>query len=97
MLPDSDAPQNANGPFYEFTFGILNGDKGYRRILPEGEYAKINQAHMRPRRKSLLEAARARALELRRRLDSTPGMTRASLARELGVSRARITQILGGA
>ena len=93
-LPESDALQTGTGLFYEFKFGILNGRTGLKRILLEEECAKLRQARIRPSRASLIQAAHERALEINRRLKSTPGLTRSAVARELGVNRARITQIL---
>jgi len=93
-LPVSDALQNGNGLFYEFPFGILNGQKGHKQILLEEECAQLHLARVRPARASLIQAARDRALEIKRRLESAPGLSRSALAKELGINRARVTQIL---
>jgi hypothetical protein len=93
-LPDSDALQNGNGLFYEFPFGILNGRKGHKQILLEDEYKELRVARVRPSRASLIQNARDRALQIKRRLESTPGLSRSALAKELGINRARVTQIL---
>lgn len=94
MLRESDAPQNGNGLFYEFSFGIAAGRKGQKHVLPEEECAKLRQSRLRPSREALLRVAHARAVEIMRRLESSPGLTRSAIARELGVNRARVTQIL---
>lgn len=93
-LPVSDALQTGMGLFYEFKFGILNGRTGLKRILLEEELEKLRQERIRPSRVSLILNAHNRALEIKRRLESTPGLTRSAVAKELGVNRARITQIL---
>ena len=82
------------GLFYEFKFGILNGRTGLKRILLEEECARLQQACIRPSRASLIQAAHSRALEIKLRLETTPGLTQSAVARELGVNRARVSQIL---
>ena len=58
------------------------------------ECEKLRQAHVRPSRESLIRAAHERAQKINQRLESTPGLSRAAIARELNVSRARVTQML---
>ena len=73
---------------------MTNGRKGQKHVLLEEECARRRLERIRPSRASLIQAARDRALEIRRRLESTPGLTRSAVAMELGVNRARVTQIL---
>jgi DNA-binding MarR family transcriptional regulator len=55
---------------------------------------RLLKARIRPSKKSLIQAARNRAIEIKRRLEATPGLSQSAVAKELKVSRARVTQIL---
>lgn len=58
------------------------------------ERLSILQQRLRPTKASIIDRGRQRALELKARLDANPALKQADLARELDVSRARITQML---
>ncbi len=94
-LPESDALQNGKGLLFEFPFGSINAAKGEKHLLPQ---ETIDQAaHM------TTFTIRARLgkdrLRLARHYDQllreTPALTRKGLAGRLGITSARLNQILG--
>lgn len=94
ILRESDAPQNGNGLFYEFSFGIATTRKGQKEVLLHEDLEARRRAGRKERRPPAIQVCLRRALECRRRLDSTPGLSQAALSRELGVSRVRLTNLL---
>lgn len=94
MLRVSDAPQNGDGLFYEFSFGITTARKGQKEVLLHDELEARLQARRKEPRTPSVQTSLRRALEYRQRLDNAPGLSQAALARELGVSRVRLTNLL---
>jgi hypothetical protein len=75
-------------------FGQINGRNGRKRLLFPEEAARIKKARQPEPKPPHVQILLHRAHELKKRLDSTPGLTQTALAEELGISRVRITQIL---
>ena len=59
------------------------------------EFKKTAKRRSKETAKQVRLTALERALKLQEMLDREPRLTRAELARRLGISRARVTQILG--
>lgn len=94
LLRESDAPQNGNGLFHEFSFGITATRKGQKEVLLHEELEVRRRAARKQPRPPAIQICLRRALECRQRLDSAPGLRQAALARELGFSRVRLTNLL---
>ena len=78
-------------------FGKVNGTKGKKLILPPREAQAIRQRQRRYRqpRPPPIQLMLGQAHYLKaHRLDRTPGLTRAQLAREIGVTPSYLTRIL---
>jgi hypothetical protein len=93
-LPESDALQNGDGLFYEFPFGITTVRKGQKEVLLSEELEARRRAAWKQPHPPAIQICLRRALECRQRLDSSPGLSQSALARELGVSRVRLTNLL---
>jgi hypothetical protein len=93
-------PRIALGAYFPLidvsVIGQVNGAKGQIRILfpPEAEAARNRQRRYQPPRPPPIQRLLQRAYELKRRLDTTPGLTRFALAKDLRLDPSRITQIL---
>jgi len=92
LLPESDAGQNQIPLLFDFPFGILNVRKGQKSLLPEDEYRAARQARVRLPRPPAVRIWLQLALRCQGRLRA--GLTSAALAKELGISPTRLTQIL---
>ena len=80
----------------ESTFSRVNGARGRERILVPEEANGIKSRHRRyqPPRSPPIQGLLQRALKLKEQMDSTPGLTRFALAKDLCLDPSRITQIL---
>lgn len=93
-LPESDAPQNGKGLLFEFPFGILNVTKGEKRLLAQESFVEASKVRLQwPRPKTIAERLWL-AQECKRLLDDFPALTRKHLATQLGMTTARLNQIL---
>lgn len=94
-LPESDARQNEKGLLFEFPFGQLDAAKGEKRLLPQEMLDQAAGLAISPieRRARLDRIGLARQYD--RLLRETPGLTRKDLAGRLGITSARLNQILG--
>jgi hypothetical protein len=80
----------------ESIFDQVNGAKGAIRILfpPEAQAVRDRQRRYKPPRPPPIQGLLQRADELKQQLDTTPGLTRFALAKNLRLDPSRITQIL---
>lgn len=94
-LPESDALQNGNGLLFEFAFGSINAAKGEKHLIPQetiDQAARVTPFTIRARfGKDRLRLA----LHYDQLLRETPALTRKGLAGRLGITSARLNQILG--
>ena len=76
--------------------GQVNGAKGAIRILfpAEAQAVRARQRRYKPSRPPPIQRLLQRAYELKKQLDTTPGLTRFALAKNLRLDPSRITQIL---
>ncbi|MBI5826671.1 MAG: hypothetical protein HZB22_02935 [Deltaproteobacteria bacterium] len=78
----------------EFSFGIVRAGNGGKRLFGEEALQALREVEERrfqpPNIQTLLKTAQT----LQKALESRPGASQAKLARELGITRARMTQIL---
>jgi hypothetical protein len=93
-LPESDALQNGKGLLFEFSFGQLNTAKGEKRLLPQEAFAEAAlEQIIWPRTRSLKDQILL-AHECRQKLQDFPALTRKDIAKNLGITTARLNQIL---
>ena len=75
-------------------FGQINGKRGHKQILFPQEADAIIESRTPQPKPPYAQTLLKQAHEFKKRLGSSPGMTQTSLARELGISRVRVTQII---
>jgi hypothetical protein len=93
-LPESDALQNGKGLLFEFSFGQLNTAKGKKRLLPREAFAEAaHEKIARPNTRALVDQILF-ARECRQKLLDFPALTRKDIAKQLGVTTARLNQII---
>ena len=79
----------------EFYCSILKGAHGKHRLLfGNALWEACRKEHEKAPHPPRIQRIFQQAYDLKARLDSTPGLTQSSLARELGINRVRVTQIL---
>ena len=90
----TDAHQNDYGLLYEFSFGILNVRKGQRHILIREDFERLRDSRIKLPRAPQAQTRLQQAITWGRRLEGSPGLTRAALAREAGIDPTRLSQIM---
>ena len=93
-VPESDAPQNGKGLLFEFPFGQLNAAKGKKRLLPQEAFADAKMTKIVHPRSRSLQGQLLLAKECQQKLLDFPALTRNDIAKQLGVTTARVNQIL---
>lgn len=93
-LPESDALQNGKGLLFEFLFRQLNTAKGEKRLLPQAAFdAAADVVVTRPKTRSRHDQILL-ARECQQKLLDFPALTRKDIAKQLGMTTARLNQIL---
>ncbi|MCB4756526.1 MAG: hypothetical protein LHV69_05775 [Elusimicrobia bacterium] len=77
-------------------FGVASGAKGVRLILTPGEAQAVRsrQRRWQEPKPPPIQVMLKQAYHLRARLDATPGLSRARLAKEIGMNPSYLTRIL---
>ena len=78
----------------EAPFDLVIGHNGWKQILPPPEAELIRNRRNPGPKLPYVQTLLKLALQIKDRLDSHPGPIQAVIARELGMSRVRVTQIL---
>ena len=79
----------------EFNCRIFLGPSGKHRLLfGNALWEACRKEHEKAPQPPRIQRIFQQAYNLKSRLDSTPGLSQSSLARELGINRVRVTQIL---
>ncbi len=95
LLHEPDALQNGKGLLFEFPFGSINAAKGGKHLIPQeaiDQAARLTPFTIRARfGKDRLRLA----LHYDQLLRETPALTRKRLAGHMGITSARLNQILG--
>ncbi|MBI5599026.1 MAG: hypothetical protein HY890_04740 [Deltaproteobacteria bacterium] len=78
----------------EFGFGIVRAGNGGKRLIGEEALQALRESEDRKFQTPNIQTLLKTAQKLQRSLDRRAGGSQAKLARELGITRARMTQIL---
>ncbi len=94
-LPESDSGQNDSSLYIEFPFGVVLAAKGVKRLLPQEALEDASRIVLPKLPMRTRNDRRRFAKDCMELLRVKPALTQRTLANRLGMTPARLSQILG--